>query len=116
MSKVDRALAAYLVSEGAGTANDTHPVVKARVVPVQDFNANQLRTQDPNGKEGEDRPRVVVSFAKQADHLLLSGMLDNGDELAGKPVVVDAPRGRGVPSIEGVLLNYITEDITRIHA
>ena len=43
----------------------------------------------------EDRPRVVVSFAKQADHLLLSGMLDNGDELAGKPVVVDAPRGRG---------------------
>ena len=43
----------------------------------------------------EDRPRVVVSFAKQADHLLLSGMLDNGDELAGKPVVIDAPRGRG---------------------
>ena len=43
----------------------------------------------------EDRPRVVVSFAKQADHLLLSGMLENGDELAGKPVVIDAPRGRG---------------------
>src|SRR5438552_3556584 len=43
----------------------------------------------------EDRPRVVVSFAKEADHLLLSGMLENGDELAGKPVVIDAPRGRG---------------------
>jgi hypothetical protein len=43
----------------------------------------------------EDRPRVVVSFAKKADDLLLSGMLDGGDELAGKPVVIDAPRGRG---------------------
>jgi len=43
----------------------------------------------------EDRPRVVVSFAKKADQLLLSGMLDNGDELAGKAVVIDAPRGRG---------------------
>jgi hypothetical protein len=43
----------------------------------------------------EDRPRVVVSFAKKADDLLLSGMLEGGEELAGKPVVIDAPRGRG---------------------
>ncbi len=43
----------------------------------------------------EDRPRVIVSFAKQADQLLLSGMLDGGDEIAGKPVVIDAPRGKG---------------------
>jgi hypothetical protein len=43
----------------------------------------------------EDRPRVIVSFAKKADQLLLSGMLDGGDELAGKPAVIDAPRGRG---------------------
>jgi hypothetical protein len=43
----------------------------------------------------EDRPRVIVSFAKKADQLLLSGMLENGEELAGKPVVIDAPRGRG---------------------
>jgi len=43
----------------------------------------------------EDRPHVVVSFAKRADELLLSGMLENGEELAGKPVVIDAPRGRG---------------------
>jgi hypothetical protein len=43
----------------------------------------------------EDRPRVIVSFAKKADSLLLSGMLDGGDELAGKPAVIDAPRGRG---------------------
>ena len=45
--------------------------------------------------KAEDRPRVIVSFASKADQLLLSGMLDGGDELAGKPVVIDAPRGRG---------------------
>jgi len=43
----------------------------------------------------EDRPRVCVSFAKKADQLLLSGMLEGGEELAGKAVVIDAPRGRG---------------------
>ena len=43
----------------------------------------------------EDRPRVIVSFAEKADQLLLSGMLDGGDELAGRPAVIDAPRGRG---------------------
>jgi hypothetical protein len=43
----------------------------------------------------EDRPRVIVSFNKKADQLLLSGMLEGGDELAGKPVVISVPRGRG---------------------
>jgi hypothetical protein len=42
-----------------------------------------------------DRPRVIVAFHKKADQLLLSGMLEGADEIAGKPVVVDAPRGRG---------------------
>ncbi|HET7433351.1 MAG TPA: hypothetical protein VFN10_01425, partial [Thermoanaerobaculia bacterium] len=43
----------------------------------------------------EDRPRVIVAFAAKADQLLLSGMLEGGDELAGKPAVIDAPRGKG---------------------
>jgi hypothetical protein len=43
----------------------------------------------------EDRPRVVVAFNSKADQLLMSGMLDGGEELAGKPVVIDAPRGKG---------------------
>jgi len=43
----------------------------------------------------EDRPRVIVAFAKKTDQLLLSGMLEGGDELAGKAVVIDAPRGKG---------------------
>jgi hypothetical protein len=42
----------------------------------------------------EDRPRVILSFAK-ADALLMSGMLDGAEELAGKPAVIDAPRGKG---------------------
>ena len=42
-----------------------------------------------------DRPRVIVSFAEKADQLLLSGMLEGGDELAGKPAVILAPRGKG---------------------
>src|SRR5206468_2890350 len=43
----------------------------------------------------DDRPRVILAFAKPADKLLLSGMLEGGDELAGKAVVIDAPRGKG---------------------
>jgi zinc carboxypeptidase len=43
----------------------------------------------------EDRPRVIVAFAKAADKLLLSGMLDGGEDLAGKPAVILAPRGKG---------------------
>jgi hypothetical protein len=43
----------------------------------------------------EDRPRVIVAFNAKADQLLLSGMLDGGDEIAGRPVVIDAPRGKG---------------------
>jgi hypothetical protein len=43
----------------------------------------------------EDRPRVLVSFAAKADELLMSGMLDGGDEIAGKPAVIAVPRGKG---------------------
>lgn len=39
-------------------------------------------------------PRVVVKFADEKD-LLVSGMLAGGRELAGRPVVVDVPRGKG---------------------
>ena len=50
---------------------------------------------EPYMPQPEDRPRVIVAFGKRADQLLLSGMLEGGDEIAGKPVVIDAPRGRG---------------------
>jgi hypothetical protein len=43
----------------------------------------------------EDRPRVILSFPSEADTILLSGMLEGAGEIAGKPVVIDAPLGRG---------------------
>ena len=45
--------------------------------------------------KAEDRPKVIVSFAEKADQLLLSGMLEGGEELANKPAVILAPRGKG---------------------
>lgn len=43
----------------------------------------------------EDRPRVIAAFPKEADRILLSGMLEGADEISGKPVVIDAPLGNG---------------------
>jgi hypothetical protein len=42
----------------------------------------------------EMRPRIVLRFVEEKD-LLVSGMLAGGAELAGKPVVVDVPVGKG---------------------
>lgn len=40
------------------------------------------------------RPRVLLRFAP-ADKLLISGMLTGGEELAGKPALVECPVGQG---------------------
>src|SRR5439155_24833762 len=42
----------------------------------------------------DQRPRVVLRFAAQRE-LLVSGLLQGGGEIADRPVVVDAPRGKG---------------------
>ncbi|MEO7455040.1 MAG: M14 family zinc carboxypeptidase [Gemmatimonadaceae bacterium] len=41
------------------------------------------------------RARVIVRFTPRADSLLVSGLLDNGSEMAGRGAVVDAPVGNG---------------------
>ncbi|HEV8509381.1 MAG TPA: M14 family zinc carboxypeptidase [Gemmatimonadales bacterium] len=41
------------------------------------------------------RPRVVFGFHQKRDSLRLSGLLVNGEELAGRPAVLDAPVGQG---------------------
>jgi hypothetical protein len=43
----------------------------------------------------EDRPRVILAFPRETDKLLLSGMLEGGDEIAGAPILVDSPLGKG---------------------
>lgn len=42
----------------------------------------------------EERPRIVLRFGSESD-LLISGMLAGGRELAGKPAIVDVPKGKG---------------------
>ncbi len=44
---------------------------------------------------GAERARVVLRFTPRADSLLISGLLDNGAEMAGRGAVVDAPVGKG---------------------
>ncbi|MDF1503927.1 M14 family zinc carboxypeptidase [Roseisolibacter sp. H3M3-2] len=41
------------------------------------------------------RPRVVLRFHDNVDSLRISGMLNNPQELLGRPAVVDAPLGQG---------------------
>jgi hypothetical protein len=44
---------------------------------------------------GEARPRVVMAFPANANDMLLSGTLNNGQILANRAQVVDAPLGNG---------------------
>jgi hypothetical protein len=41
------------------------------------------------------RPRIVLSFARNAAELLISGGLAGGEELAGTPALADVPLGKG---------------------
>ncbi len=41
------------------------------------------------------RARVILRFTPRVDSLLISGLLDNGAEMAGRAAVVDAPVGKG---------------------
>jgi hypothetical protein len=43
----------------------------------------------------EDRPRVILSFPKETDKILLSGMLEGAEDLAGSPALIDSPLGKG---------------------
>ena len=43
----------------------------------------------------EGETRVVLGFHPKRDSLRLSGLLVNGEELAGRPAVLDAPVGQG---------------------
>jgi hypothetical protein len=48
------------------------------------------------------RARTILRFHDKADSLLVSGLLANGDELAGKAAVVDAPVGSGHVMLFGI--------------
>jgi hypothetical protein len=48
------------------------------------------------------RPRVILRFGTIVDSLLMSGLLDNGNEMAGRAAVVDAPLGHGHVVLFGI--------------
>jgi hypothetical protein len=48
-----------------------------------------------NAPASPGQPRVILSFPTNPNDLLLSGVLVNGEAIAGHPVVVDAPLGSG---------------------
>jgi hypothetical protein len=48
------------------------------------------------------RARVILRFVPKVDSLLVSGLLDNGSEMAGRAAVVDAPLGRGHMLLFGI--------------
>jgi hypothetical protein len=53
--------------------------------------------QDPDltREQARARPRVILGFHPKRDSLRLSGLLVAGEELAGRPAVLDAPVGKG---------------------
>jgi hypothetical protein len=65
--------------------------------PVLQVNKNLGRFRTPDWLKDEiwrkEVPRVVLSFAKK--NILMSGMLKGEKEIAGAPVIVDAPVGKG---------------------
>jgi hypothetical protein len=48
------------------------------------------------------RARVILRFDPNADSLLVSGLLENGSEMAGRAAVVDAPLGQGHVVLFGI--------------
>jgi hypothetical protein len=67
------------------------------VFNVQPRDTIPVEGRDPAITLQQERMRahVVLRFHEKADSLLVSGLLVAGDELAGKPAVVDAPVGSG---------------------
>ena len=49
-----------------------------------------------------NRSVVILRFEPNADSLLVSGLLDNGSEMAGRAAVVDAPLGQGHVILFGI--------------
>ncbi|OGU04218.1 MAG: hypothetical protein A2085_08950, partial [Gemmatimonadetes bacterium GWC2_71_10] len=55
----------------------------------------QERDPDLLAEQRRMRPRIVLGFHRNADSLLVSGLLEGGSALAGRPALVDVPLGSG---------------------
>jgi hypothetical protein len=77
---------------GGGGADDERSLSVAQNRPDPSI-ARQTASQ---------RPRVILRFGMNVDSLLVSGLLDNGSEMAGRAAVVDAPLGQGHVVLFGI--------------
>ncbi len=95
------------VNGGAGQ-NVTPMAVPIHVSPLDPADAPAQEPSSPAGRGGrggaagrgaaavpEDRPRVVIQFAANANDLLLSGTLAGGEALTSRAAAVDVPLGKG---------------------
>jgi Zinc carboxypeptidase len=61
--------------------------------------AGPVETAPPASRQGgaepTQHPRTVMAFPAQADTILLSGMLEGGQALSRKALIVDVPDGKG---------------------
>jgi hypothetical protein len=90
---------------GRGTANDPDIAQgRARDLGLQTMEEFRKAQKDAPAQPAEEgprpatttvRPRYVLSFARNAADLLISGGLAAGEEMAGSPALVDAPLGQG---------------------
>jgi hypothetical protein len=85
---------------GRGGPNDPDVVQGRPPAPAApperpgEMSAEMMEFMRPYLPPPGERPRTVLKFADEKE-LLVSGMLAGGRELAGKPAVVDVPRGQG---------------------
>jgi hypothetical protein len=79
--------------------DDELPPHERGYTPWDRDTSTRLRVRTP---AVDQRPRVVLRYAKCADDLLVSGMLGGADELAGTPALIDAPLGAGHVILFGI--------------
>ena len=89
---------------GRGTPDDPdtvqgRPPVEAPELPTAEIweafpISQEQRRNGINIIPPELRPRVIFRYADNKD-LFVSGLLDGGDEIAQRPMIVDVPTGRG---------------------
>ena len=89
---------------GRGTTDDPdtvqgRPPVEAPELPTAEAweampVTPEQRRNGINVIPAELRPRVIFRYADSKD-LLVSGLLDGGDEIAQRPMIVDVPSGKG---------------------
>jgi len=89
---------------GRGTANDPdftpgrQPAEITAEPEVQPWEAAPVTDEQSRNNVGlippAERPRVIFRYASTRD-LLVSGLVENGNEIADHPAVVDSPEGTG---------------------